>query len=168
MSILGASPSLNRVLDDNRADGCPFGVYQCFDEENLLCCVLQADHDVFGMVSVIFLVEYLVHRLKSALYEEWTEDKLILRKCIRQGSVDFADYRQFLSEVIDMWPSIRTFVGCTGHSDAKEEADTVSYFPFLSFRFSSFSFERLVAVFLCGFLSPFACPVVYSFSDEGD
>ena len=95
VSILGAMPSLIRVLDDNRADGRRFVVYQWFDEKTLLRCVLQADQDVFGMVSVITLVEYLVHRLKSALYEDWTEDKFILRNCIWQGSVEFADYLHF-------------------------------------------------------------------------
>ena len=126
ISVLGASPSLIRVLDDNRADGRRLIVYQTFDEETLLQCVLQADQDVFGMVSIITLVEYLVHRLKSALYEEWTEDRLVLRKCIRQGSVNFAEYRQFLTDVIDLWPIIRPFVRCTGHPAAKEKADTVS------------------------------------------
>ena len=57
--ILGATPSLIRVLEDNRADGRQSVVYQCFDEETLLLCVLQADQDVFGLVSVITLVEYL-------------------------------------------------------------------------------------------------------------
>ena len=156
ISFLGASPSLIRVLDDNRADGRRFVVHQTFDEETLLQCVLQADKDVFGMVSIVTLVEYLIHRLKSALYEEWTEDKFVLRKCVRQGSVDFADYRQFLSDVIDLWPIIRPFVRCTGHPEAKENADTVScFFLFVTCVFLSPSppFSSFFVAFLCLLLS---------------
>ena len=72
MAVLGASPCLVRVLEDNRADGHRFVVFQGFDEEVLFRCTLQADRDVFGMVSVTTLVEYLAHRLKSALFEDWT------------------------------------------------------------------------------------------------
>ena len=151
ISILGASPSLIRVLDDNRADGRWFVIHQTFDEETLLQCVLQADKDIFGMVSIVILVECLIHRLKSALYEEWTEDKFVLRKCVRQGSVDFADYRQFLSDVIDLWPIIRPFVRCTGHPEAKEKADTVSCF-FLFVTCVFFSFLPLLPPFFVAFL----------------
>ena len=126
MSVLGASPCLVRVLEDNRADGRRFVVFQGFDEEVLFRCILQADHDVFGMVSVTTLVEYLVHRLKSALFEDWTADKVVLRKCIRRGFVDYSDNRDFLTDIIDMWPTIRPFIRCTGHPDAKGKADTVS------------------------------------------
>ena len=153
ISILGASPSLIRVLDDNRADGRRFVIYQTFDEETLLQRVLQADKDVLGMVSIVTLVEYLIHCLKSALYEEWTEDKIVLRKCIRQGSVEFADYRQFLSDVIDLWPILRPFVRCTGHPEAKEKADTVSCF---------FLFVTSVVSFLPS-PSPFFVVVVVAF-----
>ena len=126
MSVLGASPCLVRVLEDNRADGRRFVVFQGFDEEVLFRCILQADRDVFGMVSVTTLVEYLVHRLKSALFEDWTADKVVLRKCIRRGFVDYSDYRDFLTDIIDLWPTIRAFIRCTGHPDGKEKADTVS------------------------------------------
>ena len=156
--ILGASPSLIRVLDDNRADGRRFVIHQTFDEETLLQCVLQADKDVFGTVSIVTLVEYLIHRLKSALYEEWTEDKFVLRKCIRQGSVDFADYRQFLSDVIDLWPIIRPFVRCTGLPEAKEKADTVSCF----FLFVTCVFSFLPSPFLFFVVGTFLCLLLAS------
>ena len=126
MAVLGASPCLVRVLEDNRADGRRFVVFQGFDEEVLFRCILQDDQDVFGMVSVTTLVEYLVHRLKSALFEDWTADKVVLRKFIRRGSVDYSDYRGFSTDVIDLWPTIRPFIRCTGHPDAKEKADFVS------------------------------------------
>ena len=134
-TILGVRSCLVRVLEDNRADGRRFVVYQGFDEEVLFRCVLQADQDVFGTVSVTTLVEYLRHGLKSAVFEDWTEDKVVLRKCIRQGSVGYADYRSLLTDVIDLWPTIRPFIRCTGHPDAKTKTDTVSIGFFSTFDF---------------------------------
>ena len=126
IAILGGSPSLLRVLENDRTDGRRFIVYERFDEEVFLRCVQQADQVVFEMVNVTTLVYYLLQRLKTALYEDWTEDKALLRKCIRQGSVDFVDYRQLLTKLIELWLSIRPFIRCTGHPDAKEKADSVS------------------------------------------
>ena len=63
---------------------------------------------------------------ESALYEAWTEGKVVLRKCIRQGSVDFMDYRQLLTEFIELWSYIRPFIRCTGHPGANGKADSVS------------------------------------------
>ena len=122
IAILGGSPSLLRVLEKDRTDGRRFVVYERFDEEVFLRCVQQADQDVFGMVNVTTLVDYLLQRLKTALYE----DKVLLRKCIRQGFMNFVDYRHLLTELIELWPSIRPFICCTGHPDAKEKADSVS------------------------------------------
>ena len=123
IAILGGRPSLLRVLERDRTDGRPFVVYKRFDEEVFLRCVQQANQDVFGMVNVTTLVDYLLQRLKTALYEDWTEDKVLLHKCIRQGFVNFMDYRQLLTELIDLWPSIRPFIR---HPDAKGKADGVS------------------------------------------
>ena len=126
IAILGGIPSLLRVLEENRSDARRFDIYEKFDEEVFLRCVQQADQDIFGMVNVMTLVDYLLQRLKTALYEDWTEGKVVLRKCIRQGSVDFMDYRQLWAEFIELWPSIRPFIRCTGHPDAKGKADSVS------------------------------------------
>ena len=78
------------------------------------------------MVEVTTMVEYVVQRLRSALYEVWTEGKPLLRKCIRQGSVRFADMRELLTDLIDLWPTIRSFVRSTGFLEAKEKSDSVS------------------------------------------
>ena len=126
IAILGGSPSLLRVLENDRSDARRFVIYEKFDEEVFLRCVQQADQDIFGMVNVITLVDYLLQRLKSALYEAWTEGKVVLRKCIRQRSVDFMDYRQLLTEFIELWSCIRPFIRCTGHPGAKGKADSVS------------------------------------------
>ena len=103
VSILGASPSLIGVLDDKRSDGRRFMMWQSFSEEVFLQC-----------------------RLKGSLYEDWTEDKPLLRTCIRRGSVDFSDLRDVLSDVIELWPSIRPYVRYTGHPHFKSTVDRVS------------------------------------------
>ena len=102
VSVLGAGPSLIRVLDDNRADGRRFMMWQSFSEEVFLQCFWQSHQDVFGMLEVTTALEYVIHCLKGSLYEDWTEDKPLLRTCIRKGSVAFSDLRDVLSDVIEL------------------------------------------------------------------
>ena len=123
MCLRGFSPSLLRVVSDNRSDSRQFVVICEFGEETFLQCVRRAHESIFGMTTI---VEYVVQRLRSALYEVWTEGKPLLRKCIRQGSVRFADMRELLTVLIDLWPTIRSFVRSTGFLEAKEKADSVS------------------------------------------
>ena len=144
VSVVGASPSLLRVLSDSRVDGKRFVVCQSFNSGFLLQCVRQAHQDVFGMVEITTLVDYTLHRLKSALYGAWTENKVVLRKCGRQGYVDFCDLRALLTDLIDLWPSIRPYIRCTGKPEAKESSDWVIVCNFYFFVFllllSSFFF----------------------------
>ena len=70
--------------------------------------------------------EYVIHRLKGSLYEDWTEDRPLLRTCIRKGSVAFSELRDVLSDVIELWPSIRPYVRYTGHPHFKSTVDRVS------------------------------------------
>ena len=58
---------------------------------------------MFGMVDLVILIEYIVCRMKSALYEEWTEDKIVLRCCILKKVVAFVDLRDLLGELIELW-----------------------------------------------------------------
>ena len=125
--IVRVRPSLLRVLSVSRVDGKRFVVCQSFTSKILLQCVRQSYQDVFGMVEITTIVEYTLHRLKSALYEEWTEGKVALRKCVRQGFVNFCDLRAVLTDLKDLWPSIRPYLRCTGKPEAKESSDRVSY-----------------------------------------
>ena len=61
VSILGASPSLIRLLDVNRADGRRFMVWQSFDEKVFLQCFQQSQQYVFGMLEVTTALEYVIH-----------------------------------------------------------------------------------------------------------
>ena len=126
VALSGASPSLVRVLGNIREDGRRIVIYQAFNEEVFSQCFRQAHQDVFGLVEVVTIVDYVVQRLKSALYEEWTEDRPVLRKCVRQGSVKFCDYRALLTDLIDLWPSVRPYIRCNGNPEAKEKTDSVS------------------------------------------
>ena len=142
VSVLGASPSLIRMLDANRTDDRRFRSWQSFDEEVFLHCFRQSHQDIFGMIEVTTALEYVIHRLKGALYEDWTEDRPLLRSCIREGSVAFCNLREVLGDLIELWPSIRPYIRYTGHPHFKSVADRVStvvlfvHFGLVSFLFS--------------------------------
>ena len=109
--VRGASPSLLSVMGSNRSDGRRFVVYHEFNEETFIQFLRQAHQDIFGMVDIITIVEYLIQRLRNAVYEEWTEDKVVLCRCLRRGSVEFYEYRELLTDLISLWPSfVRTSV----------------------------------------------------------
>ena len=152
VSVLGASPSLIRVLDANRTDDRPFLSWQSFDEEVFLQCFRQSHQDIFGMVEVTTALEYVIHRLKGALYEDWTEDKPLLRACIRESSVAFCNLREILGDLIELWPSIRPYIRYTGHPHFKSVADRVStvvllvYFDLVSFLCSPLCFPVLFMI----------------------
>ena len=125
LTIRGGSPFLLRVLEDSRIDGRRFVVYEQFRPEVFLQCVRQAHQDFFGMVEVSTLVENTVHRLKRALYEKWTEGRPVRQRCVREGYVDFCDLRKVLTDLIDLWSAIRSYIRITGNPDAKDTPDRV-------------------------------------------
>ena len=59
ISVRGCSPLLLRLLSEERRDDRPFVLYHGFDEEVFLQCFRQAHQDIFGMLEVVTLVEYL-------------------------------------------------------------------------------------------------------------
>ena len=126
ISMRGCSPLLLRELCESRDDARQFVVASTFNGEVFLQCFRQAHQDVFGMVELITLIEYIVVRMKSAMYEEWTEDKVVLRRCILKGVVAFEDLRDLVGELIELWPSIKPYIRCTGLPHAKETVDSVS------------------------------------------
>ena len=86
IAIRGCSPLLSRVISEKRCDSRQFVVTQTIHDEVLLHCFRQAHQVVFGMLELKTLVEYIVRRMKSALYEEWTENKVVLRRCVLKGA----------------------------------------------------------------------------------
>ena len=141
LSVLDASASLMRVLEDGHIDGRRVIVYRGFDAEESLQCFRLTHQDVFGMTEVTTLVDYTIFRLKNSIYEAWTEDRVLFRKCIRQGFVALNDLREVLTDLNDLWPTIRPYVRCTGLLDVKGKADSVSATLLLMFclDFSRFS-----------------------------
>ena len=147
LCINGASPVLLRVIEDNRTDGKRFVMHQQFSEEVFLQCVRQAHQDVFGIVEVTSLVDYVILRLKSAVNEDWTEGRVLLRKVISQGFVGFQDLREVITDLVDLWPSIRLFIRYTGLPHVKDQADSVSLSLLLFLYF--FGFGRFVFFWDC-------------------
>ena len=135
VSIRNCSPLLLRVFSEGRRDSRQFIVNEPFDGNVFLQCFRQAHQDVFGMVELVTLVEYIVRRLKSALHEEWTEDKVVLQRCILKGAVDFSDLRRLVADLVELWPSIKPYIRCTGLPHAKDTVDTVSAVVLLFFLF---------------------------------
>ena len=126
LSIEGASPSLLRVLSDNRDDGHQFILSRHFSEEVFISCYRQAHQEVLGMMEVTSMLDYLMLRLRGALQEPWLEDTLVLRRCIVAGRVSFCDLREAAAELIPVWKSVREFVRYTGPRHIKTETDMVS------------------------------------------
>ena len=107
VAVRGISPSLLRVRGDERTDGHCFVIEQSFIEDQFLEVFRQAHQDVFGMVAIVTLVEFVILRMRSAVYEDWTEGKTLLRRCIRQRSVPFRNLCSVVSDLTELRPSIR-------------------------------------------------------------
>ena len=126
VSVNGSSAALTRVVNESREEGRQFLVHLEFSFEQFLQFFRQAHQDVFGMLQITTLLNYVVQRLKTALHEEWTEDKLLLMKSIRQGYVIFADMRGVCGELLDVWNSVRRYVRYTGLPQLKDRGEWVS------------------------------------------
>ena len=127
MSCQGGSASLLRVLSDNRVDGRQFVLGQEFSEEALLQCFREAHQEVFGMLEVTSMVDFLVLRLRGALQESWMEDVTVVRRCVVAGRVPFADLCGFVSELILVWKFVKEYVRYTGARHLKSSTDRVSF-----------------------------------------
>ena len=133
LSVEGASPSLLRVLDDNRDDGCQFVLSRHFSDKIFLSCYRQAHREVFGMMEVTTMLDYLMLRLRGALHGPWLEDTIALRRCIIAGRVHFNELREVAVELIPVWKTVREFVRYTGPRHIKTETDMVCIAVIASF-----------------------------------
>ena len=111
VSNRNCSPLLLRVFSENRRDARQFIVNEPFEGNAFLQCFRQAHQDVFCMVELITLVEYIVRRMKSASHKECTEDKVVLRRCTLKGAVDFADLRRLVADLVELWTLMTKKVG---------------------------------------------------------
>ena len=106
---------------------------QQFNEEVFFQCFRQAQQDLFGMLEVATAVENVILRLKSVLHEDYLGDKPQTRRCIRGGVVNFCDLHDVLTDLIELWLSIRPYVRYTGHPHFKDVVDRVSNCAVFSF-----------------------------------
>ena len=78
ISIRGVSPSVLRVLSDERSDGRRFILAREFSAEMFLHCYSVAHQEMFGMLEVTTLIDFRMLRLHGALKEPWMEDVPVL------------------------------------------------------------------------------------------
>ena len=106
----GFSPTLLRVLSDNRVDGREFVVYREFSVEVFLHCYQLAHQEVFGGLETTAMIDFLMLRIRGAVQEPWCEGVPCLRRCIVAGRVAFADLCDVVTDLIAVWTSVQDFV----------------------------------------------------------
>ena len=125
LSCQGCSPTLLRILSDNRVDGREFLMYREFTVDVFLHCYQLANQEVFGGLETTAKVDFLMLRLRGAIQEPWCESTLCLRRCIIAGHVEFADLRGVVADLISVWSSVQDFVRHTGPRHFKTAAGRV-------------------------------------------
>ena len=113
-----------------------------------LQCFREAHQEVFGMLEVMSMIDFLILRLRGALHEFWMEDvSVVVRRCVVAGRVSFFDLCGFVTELIPIWKSVREYVRFTGARHLKSSTDRVSLLFFLLFLFPfSFFFSIFVKI----------------------
>ena len=106
VAILGVSQAILRVLGDNREDGQRFVFCREFTSDIFMRCFRQAQRETFGMLEVTAMVDFLMLRLKGALYEPWMEEVPQLRRCVIARRVLFDELRGVVKELIGVWNSV--------------------------------------------------------------
>ena len=125
VSIRGVSPSILRVLSDERSDGHRFVYAREFSTDVFLHCYRLAHQEIFGLLEVTTMVDFLMLRLRGALQEPWMEDLPELRRCVVAGRVSIDEQRGVVSELILIWETVREYVRYTGPRHIKTESDKV-------------------------------------------
>ena len=133
ISIRGGSPSLLRNMGAERSDGRRFIVAREFSSEMFLHWYRVAHQEIFGMLKVTTMIDYLMLRLRGALQEPWMEDVPALRRCVVAGRVTFAELRsRDVSDLVIVWDRVCAYVRYTGPRHIKSAFDKVRR---LHFRF---------------------------------
>ena len=169
LSCQGCSPTLLRVLSDNRVDGREFLMYREFSVDVFLYCYRLAHQEVFGVLETTTMIDFLVLRLRGAIQEPWCESTPCLRRCIVAGHVDFADLRGVVVDLMAVWSRVQDFVKRTGPRHFKTVAGRVrilvefssprflSLFFFVWGRVSSLPYVVVVCLYCYSFDRSFDC-----------
>ena len=88
LSINGGSPTLHRILSDNRVDGRRFVVCRDFTDE----VYREAHQETFGMLEMTSTIDFLMVELRGALQKPWMEDVVNLRRSVIAVQVSFAEF----------------------------------------------------------------------------
>ena len=126
VALVGGSSSVVNCLNAVRDDGMTFVPYRAFTHSVFLKCIQQAHQDVFGMLDIVTIIDYLMARLRTASYEEWIDGHVTLKRCVRAGQVSFEDLRGVIEDIRSLWQPIQQFVRYTGPAHLKERRDAVS------------------------------------------
>ena len=113
VSIPGISQSVLRALSNERSDGHSFVYAREFSTAVFLHCCRVAHQEVFGLLEVTTMVDFLMLRLRGALQESWMEDLPDLRRCVIAGKDSFGELRGVVSELISIWETVREYVRYT-------------------------------------------------------
>ena len=133
LSIRGGPQSFVSVPSDNRTDGRLFVYCREFTSEVFLQCYRQAHQEIFGMLEVTTMVDFLMLRLRPALQQPWLEDLVTLRRCVLAGAVTLVELRAVIRELRSVWESVREYVRYTGSQHVKSSFDKVQLFVFFLF-----------------------------------
>ena len=126
VSIRGISQSVLRVLSDERSDGHRFVYAREYSTEVFLHCYRAAHQEIFGLLELSTMVEFLMLRLRGALQESWMEDVPELCRCVITGKMSFEKLPSVVSELISIWETVREYVNYTSPRHIKCESDKVS------------------------------------------
>ena len=125
ISILGTGPSVLRVLSDERSDEQRFVYAREFSSVVFLYCYRVAYQEIFGLMEVTTMVDFLAMRLRGPLQEPWMEKLPELRRCVVAGKVSFNELRGFVTELMSIWETVREYVRYTGPRHVKCESEKV-------------------------------------------
>ena len=131
ISIRGTGPSVLRVLSEERSDGQRFVYAREFSTDVFLQCYRLAHQEIFGLLEVTTMVDFLVMRLRGALQEPWMEDLPELRRCVVPGKVTFHELRGVVTDLMSIWETVRECVRYTGPRHIKSESDKVGVICFM-------------------------------------
>ena len=111
VSIRGISQSVQPVLSDERSDGYCFVYAREFTAEVFLHCYRIAHQEIFGLLEVTTMVDFLMLRLRGALQQPRMDDLPDLRHCVITGRVSFEEFRlkSFVESSVSSFQVVKLF-----------------------------------------------------------
>ena len=89
VAVFGSTSSLINCLNAVEDDGKPFVPHRPFPPVVVMKCIQQAHRDIFDMIDIVTVVDYLMSRLRTALHEKRLGGHVVLRRCVRAGRMPF-------------------------------------------------------------------------------